>query len=54
MCLKTQDLEIVIDLYYFPIIGLGVILGVKWLEELGKVVSNYRKIIMVFIMGASK
>lgn len=29
VCLKTQDLEIVVDLYSLPIVGLDVVLGVQ-------------------------
>lgn len=51
VCLKIQGLEIVVDLYSLPIVGLDVVLGVQWLEELGKIASDYRKMTMEFMMG---
>lgn len=48
--LKTQGLELMVDLYSLPLVQLDVILGMQCLKELGKVVSDYKRITMEFIL----
>ena len=37
-----------VDLFLLPLSGLDVVLGVQWLSELGRVVSDYKKMTMEF------
>lgn len=53
VCLKTQGLELVVDLYSLSIVGFDVLLGVQWLEELGVVVSDHRNMTKEFMIGAN-
>lgn len=49
--LRIQSIKMVVDLYSLPIVGLDVVLGVQWLEKLGKIVSNYKRMSMAFMQG---
>lgn len=42
-----------VDLFVLPLSGLDVVLGVQWLSELGRVMSDYKKMTMEFQWGDS-
>ncbi|CAA0827986.1 Unknown protein, partial [Striga hermonthica] len=42
------------DLYALPLVGPDVVLGVQWLEGLGKVTTDYRIRIMEFNSGGQQ
>ncbi|CAH9072256.1 unnamed protein product [Cuscuta europaea] len=44
--LTLQGHQFVVDLYVLPIQGPDVVLGVQWLQELGKVTHDYSKLTM--------
>lgn len=46
-----QGVEIKVDLLALLLIGLDVVLGVQWLDGLGKLVSNYKNGVMEFQWG---
>lgn len=46
--LRLQGYEFTTPLHILPIMGVDVILGVPWLEDLGPVWTNYSKMIMKF------
>ena len=49
--IKMQGIHLQVSLYALPLIGLDIVLGVQWLEELGRVVSDYGKMTMEFAWG---
>lgn len=46
--ITLQGIPFVLTLYALPLIGLDLVLGVHWLEQLGIVVCNYKQLIMEF------
>ncbi|CAA0824871.1 Unknown protein, partial [Striga hermonthica] len=48
MPIKFQGVTVKADLYALPLVGPDVVLGVQWLEGLGKVTTDYRTGIMEF------
>lgn len=50
--LKLSDYKIVADCYQFPLGGVDVILGVAWLETLGDIQVNWKKLTMKFQSGS--
>ncbi|CAA0808261.1 Unknown protein, partial [Striga hermonthica] len=46
--IKFQGVTIKADLYALPLVGPDVVLGIQWLEGLGKVTTDYRTGIMEF------
>ncbi|GJY66637.1 retrotransposon-related protein, partial [Tanacetum coccineum] len=51
MTLHMQGLKIVVDLYVFPMQGPDVVLGIHWLQKLGKVTHDYAQQIMEFTIS---
>ncbi|CAA0810810.1 Unknown protein, partial [Striga hermonthica] len=49
--IKFQGVTIKADLYALPLVGPDVVLGVQWLEGLGKVTTDYRAGVMEFKSG---
>ncbi|XP_047943092.1 uncharacterized protein LOC125189916 [Salvia hispanica] len=49
--LKMQDVLFLVDLYIFPIHGPDIILGMTWLESLGRVTHDYVERTMEFLRG---
>ncbi|CAA0825927.1 Unknown protein, partial [Striga hermonthica] len=49
--IKFQGVTVKADLYALPLFGPDVVLGVQWLEWLGKVTTDYRTGIMEFNSG---
>nr|GMD31046.1 Transposon Ty3-G Gag-Pol polyprotein [Ipomoea batatas] len=45
---KSQGTDFTIDLYVLPIQGPDVVLGVQWLQDLGKVAHDYASLTMEF------
>ncbi|CAA0831262.1 Unknown protein, partial [Striga hermonthica] len=46
--IKFSGVTVKVDLYALPLVGPDVVLGVQWLEGLGKVTTDYRTGIMEF------
>nr|GMD14187.1 Transposon Ty3-G Gag-Pol polyprotein [Ipomoea batatas] len=46
--LKLQDHEFAVNFFVLPIQGPDVVLGVQWLQELGKITHDYSKLTMEF------
>ncbi|CAA0819826.1 Unknown protein, partial [Striga hermonthica] len=46
--IKFQGVTVKADLYALPLVGPDVVLGVQWLEGLGKVTTDYRTGVMEF------
>lgn len=46
-----QGITISVDLYVLPLRGLDIVLGVQWLEKLGKVMTDYKEGTMQFAWG---
>ncbi|CAA0810887.1 Polynucleotidyl transferase- ribonuclease H-like superfamily protein, partial [Striga hermonthica] len=44
--IKFQGVTVKVDLYALPLVGPDVVLGVQWLEGLGKVTTDYRTGVM--------
>nr|GEV52537.1 hypothetical protein [Tanacetum cinerariifolium] len=51
--LHMQGLEVEVDLYVLPMQGPDVVLGIHWLQKLGKVTHDYAQQIMEFALGAT-
>ncbi|GKB72377.1 ty3-gypsy retrotransposon protein [Tanacetum coccineum] len=49
--LHMQGLKIVVDLYVLPMQGPDVVLGIHWLQKLGKVTHDYTQQIMEFTIS---
>ncbi|CAA0807950.1 Unknown protein, partial [Striga hermonthica] len=49
--IKFQGVTVKADLYALPLVRPNVIVGVQWLEGLGKVTTDYRTGIMEFNSG---
>ncbi|CAA0827436.1 Uncharacterized mitochondrial protein AtMg00850, partial [Striga hermonthica] len=49
--IKFQGVTVKADLYALPLVGPDVVLGVQWLEGLGKVTTDYRTGVMKFKSG---
>lgn len=49
--LNIQGNELVADLYVLQIQGLDIVLGVQWLQELGKVTNDFKQLTMEFRQG---
>ncbi|GJX79417.1 retrotransposon-related protein [Tanacetum coccineum] len=49
--LHMQGLEVEVDLYVLPMQGPDVVLGIQWLQRLGKVTHDYAHQIMEFVLG---
>ncbi|CAA0812235.1 Unknown protein, partial [Striga hermonthica] len=49
--IKFQGVTIKADLYALPLVGPDVVLGVQWLEGLGKMTTDYRMGVMEFDSG---
>ncbi|KAK0603526.1 hypothetical protein LWI29_005918 [Acer saccharum] len=43
-----KGIPFVLTLYVLPLIGLDLVLGVHWLEQLGTVVCNWKQLTMEF------
>ncbi|CAA0805809.1 Eukaryotic aspartyl protease family protein, partial [Striga hermonthica] len=52
--IKFQEVTVKDDLYALPLVGPDVVLGVQWLEGLGKVTTDYRTGIMEFRSGGQR
>ncbi|CAA0832645.1 Unknown protein, partial [Striga hermonthica] len=52
--IKFQGVTVEADLYALPLVGPDVVLGVQWLEGLGKVTTDYRTGIMEFRSGGKR
>ncbi|GJV78676.1 ty3-gypsy retrotransposon protein [Tanacetum coccineum] len=48
--LQMQGLEMEVDLYVLPMQGPDVVLGIQWLQKLGKVTHDYAQQIMEFTL----
>lgn len=46
--IQLGELKIVVDAYIMELGGIDIILGVRWLETLGKVVMNWKEMSMSF------
>ncbi|GJT05145.1 retrotransposon-related protein [Tanacetum coccineum] len=49
--LEIQGLRIDVDLYVLPIKGLDIVLGIQWLQKLGKVTHDYSQQTMEFMLA---
>ncbi|CAA0826241.1 Unknown protein, partial [Striga hermonthica] len=49
--IKFNRITVMADLYALPLVGPDIVLGVQWLERLGKVTTDYRMEIMEFNSG---
>lgn len=49
--IKIQGVTVTADLYALPLGGLDVVLGIQWLEGLGRVITDYGQGIMEFSLG---
>lgn len=49
--IKLQGVGITADLYAIPLGGTDIVLGIQWLENLGKVVTDYKAGTMEFKWG---
>lgn len=47
--INIQGMVFKLNLYSLPLIGLDLVLGIHWLEQLGSVMCNWKKITMEFI-----
>lgn len=47
---EIQGMRLVVDLHALPLAELNVVLGIKWLKILGKVVTDFGKGIMEFML----
>jgi hypothetical protein len=47
--MDPQGTHFSLTLYYLPLTGLDVVLGIQWLEMLGFMVCNWKHVIMEFI-----
>ena len=45
---NLQGIPFALTLYLLPLTGLGLLLGVQWLEQLGPVVCNWKMMTMEF------
>ncbi|CAA0840152.1 Unknown protein, partial [Striga hermonthica] len=52
--IRFSGVTVKADLYALPLVGPDVILGVQWLEGLGKVTTDYRTRIMEFNAGGQQ
>ena len=46
--IMLQGIPFVLTLYALPLMGLDLVLGVHWLEQLGTVACNWKKLTMEF------
>ena len=46
--ISLQGIFFILTLYALPLVGLDVVLGVHWLEQLGTVLCNWKKLTMEF------
>ncbi|GAV73411.1 RVP_2 domain-containing protein, partial [Cephalotus follicularis] len=46
--LQLQDIDFVCDLYVLPLKGSDIVLGFEWLETLGPILTDYKKLSMKF------
>ncbi|GJU91825.1 retrotransposon-related protein [Tanacetum coccineum] len=49
--LHLQGLDIKVDLYVLPMQGPDVVLGIQWLQQLGKVTHDYAQQVMEFTLS---
>ncbi|GJX62231.1 ty3-gypsy retrotransposon protein [Tanacetum coccineum] len=49
--LQLQGLDIKVDLYVLPMQGPDVVLGIQWLQQLGKVTHDYAQQVMEFTLS---
>ncbi|GKC50052.1 ty3-gypsy retrotransposon protein, partial [Tanacetum coccineum] len=52
--LHIQGLDMEVDLYVLPMQGLDVVLGIQWLQKLGKVMHDYAQQVMEFTLLGAK
>jgi hypothetical protein len=45
---NMQDIQFSLTIYYLPLVGLDMMLGIQWLEMLGYVVCNWKQLTMDF------
>ena len=43
-----------IDLYVLPLTGHDVVLGIAWLRTVGRVITNYSRMTMKFVLWKKK
>lgn len=43
-----QGMSFAVNLYSLPLIGLDMVLGVQWLEQLGTVMCDWKRMAMEF------
>ena len=51
VCMELPGLTIVQNFFLFDMSSADVVLGIAWLETLGKTVTDWRKQIMKFTLG---
>ncbi|XP_043714700.1 uncharacterized protein LOC122663059 [Telopea speciosissima] len=51
--LRVQGSVFLVDLFVLPIKGASIVLGIQWLETLGPVLTDYKKLSMEFTLGGS-
>lgn len=47
-----QETEVEVDLYLLPVTGANIILGIQWLQTLGKVIIDYQDLYMEFVSNS--
>ncbi|XP_040998177.1 uncharacterized protein LOC121244221 [Juglans microcarpa x Juglans regia] len=52
--MNVQGVRIVADLHVLALVGLDVVIGNAWLKGLGRVIHDYRNMIMEFKLGSKK
>ncbi|GJW93030.1 ty3-gypsy retrotransposon protein [Tanacetum coccineum] len=52
--LHMQSLDMEVDLYVLPMQGPNVVLGIQWLQKLGKVTHDYAQQVMEFTLSGAK
>ncbi|GJZ99372.1 ty3-gypsy retrotransposon protein [Tanacetum coccineum] len=52
--LHMQSLDMEVDLYVLPMQGPDVVLGIQWLQKLGKVTHDYAQQVMEFTLSGAK
>lgn len=49
--IMIQETEIEVDLFLLPVTGANIILGIQWLQTLGRVITDYHDLYMEFIIN---
>ena len=52
--MHVHEIKTMIDLYVLPLTGHDVVLGIAWLITMGRVITDYSRIIMKFVLWGKK